>query len=419
MDRKIKIIANIAPLFILILIDGMLVGLIMPMLPKLFIDGSLLEPNVSLKNRYLLYSIALSLFPLFMLLGAPILGASSDIYGRKKILLICTLLTSVVYFIFVLSIINHSVVLFLFSCCVAGCIAGNLPIAQAAMIDISKFWSNKFTNISLVSIAGSLGFIFGPLLAGMTLKLNVLSKQLGIGVPFALASLLSMTNALILYFCFSETASLNKQKNLHLNLSHVLSLSKKGLSNSTIRSLAYAFFCGRFCWLIYFQSLTLRLNNEYHFSTQKLSIFFAYIGVCVFVGIIFIIPQLSKLKCVEKIAMVSLSITLLLMIMSGVFHNEYLQWIVISILPIVSIIFDNSMLHLFSDVVNEEITGWVMGIVTGITSICSIIAGMLSGTLSYVNIFLPILTGVIIGALGLLLIINFAPLGRFNYDYNV
>lgn len=391
----------------MILIDGMAVGLIMPILPKLFIDmnGGLFDSGVSLHTRYTMYSVSLTMFPLFMLFAAPLLGSFSDFYGRKKILQWCSFLTALTYLIFTLSIKYSNVFIFILAICISGCIAGNVAIAQAAMIDVSKVRLNKLTNISLISVAGALGFIAGPLLEVALFKQNFI-RELGLSAPFRLVILLSLINTAIIHFFFSETANITDKKKIPFDIIQPILLLKEGMKDLNVCLLSTVFFCGRFCWLIYFQTLSLRLNVQYHFSSEKLGILFTYIGISVFFGIMLIVPRLNKLKSIKKIAKISLFITLLFTIISGVFHNEPIQWIAISILPTAAVIFENTMLHLFSDTINEKAMGWAMGIVTSITSLCSIIAGILSGILSYYALSLPIFLGVTLGIFGLVLFLG-------------
>src|ERR1700686_5105451 len=51
----------------------------------------------------LVYGIMGAVYPAFQLIGAPILGKWSDIYGRKKILLLCAAGSVVGWAVFVLS----------------------------------------------------------------------------------------------------------------------------------------------------------------------------------------------------------------------------------------------------------------------------------------------------------------------------
>jgi MFS transporter, DHA1 family, tetracycline resistance protein len=59
-----------------------------------------------------IYGLASSMYPAFQLIGAPILGRWSDIYGRKKILFLSVLGTLISWIIFLVALFIPVVTLF-------------------------------------------------------------------------------------------------------------------------------------------------------------------------------------------------------------------------------------------------------------------------------------------------------------------
>ncbi|HRH31096.1 MAG TPA: MFS transporter, partial [Candidatus Paceibacterota bacterium] len=99
-------------LFLTIFIDMLGIGILIPILPQLLgVPGSeyfLLDPaRADLGLIYL--GILTASYPLAIFFASPILGALSDKYGRRPILLISILGTSLSYFVFAFAIITKNI----------------------------------------------------------------------------------------------------------------------------------------------------------------------------------------------------------------------------------------------------------------------------------------------------------------------
>ncbi|KKH94380.1 MFS transporter [Methanosarcina sp. 1.H.T.1A.1] len=132
-----------------------------------------------------IYGLASSMYPAFQLIGAPILGRWSDIYGRKKILLLSQLGTLLSWIIFLAALFLPIVTLFkvdsgilgaftftlplavlFFARALDGLTGGNVSVANAYLADITEE-KDRNRNFGKMSISSNLGFIVGPALAGL------------------------------------------------------------------------------------------------------------------------------------------------------------------------------------------------------------------------------------------------------------
>src|SRR6478735_282306 len=133
----------------------------------------------------IVYGLLAATYPLFQLIGAPILGRWSDTYGRKKVLLLSNAGTSIgwVLFLFALFLPAEKVftidlpllgtfviilpILMLFLArAIDGITGGNLSVANAYVSDISSD-ETRSKNFGKMAISSNLGFIVGPALAGI------------------------------------------------------------------------------------------------------------------------------------------------------------------------------------------------------------------------------------------------------------
>jgi MFS transporter, DHA1 family, tetracycline resistance protein len=168
----------------------------------------------------LVYGLLSATYPAFQLVGAPILGRWSDIYGRKKVLLLSHAGTLVGWIIFLVALIlpvsnmfnvNSAIigafvitlplaVLFL-ARAVDGLTGGNVSVADAYVADISSD-ENRSKNFGKMAISSNLGFIVGPALAG-TLGATIYGEIL----PVLADLIVSSVVLVIIIFILKESKS--------------------------------------------------------------------------------------------------------------------------------------------------------------------------------------------------------------------
>ncbi len=101
-------------------------------------------------------------FSVAQFLTIPILGALSDRYGRRPVLLICIAGEALGYILFGTA---SSLTMLYVSRLVAGASSGNIGAAQAYMADITTP-RERTRGFGLLGTAVSVGFLFGPIMGG-------------------------------------------------------------------------------------------------------------------------------------------------------------------------------------------------------------------------------------------------------------
>lgn len=166
----------------------------------------------------IIYGIMSAVYPAFQLIGAPILGRWSDIYGRKRILFLSQTGTTIGWVIFIVAlyvpvsilasvdsallgafIISIPLILLFVSRAVDGITGGNISVANAYLADITDE-KNRNRNFGRMSISAGLGFIVGPAIAGI-----LGSTSYGELLPISAALLLSLVTSLIIVFYLPES----------------------------------------------------------------------------------------------------------------------------------------------------------------------------------------------------------------------
>ncbi len=205
-------VENQVPLYPLLLINfiGTLgFSIVLPFLVFLVIDFG---------GNAIVYGILAAIYPAFQLIGAPILGRWSDIYGRKKVLLISHggTLVGWIIFLFALFLPNENlfsinsilvgtfvitlplVILFI-ARALDGITGGNVSVANAYLADVSSDL-NRSKNFGKMAISSNLGFIVGPAIAGI-LGATIYKEIL----PVLAALFLSLITLIVIGFNLKES----------------------------------------------------------------------------------------------------------------------------------------------------------------------------------------------------------------------
>lgn len=209
-------LAIVITLMVTIIVDVMGVGLVFPILPSLFYDSTqaLVSVDMSQNMRHVLYCVCLSIWPIGIFFGAPYMGDLSDKLSRKKVILLCLFGMIFSNAVSGIAVHEHSLWLFILARFFAGFFGGSFPIAQAVMIDISDE-QTKARNLSLVTLAGSVGFVIGPIITSVS-TLPFLSGIFNYTTPFYVATVVSLLNFLSVWYFLPEVPSNNPISKIHL-----------------------------------------------------------------------------------------------------------------------------------------------------------------------------------------------------------
>ena len=200
---------SLLPLLLITFIGTVGFSIVLPFLVFLVTD---------LGGNAIVYGILAATYPAFQLIGAPMLGRWSDIYGRKKILLLShggTLAGWIIFLIALFLPVNNLsnidapligtfiitlplAVLFL-ARAIDGLTGGNVSVADAYVADISSE-EDRSKNFGKIAISSNLGFIVGPALAGI-----LGATVYGAALPVLAALILSLVVMVVIVFTLKET----------------------------------------------------------------------------------------------------------------------------------------------------------------------------------------------------------------------
>jgi DHA1 family tetracycline resistance protein-like MFS transporter len=189
------------PIFVIfttVVLDSMGIGIIIPVMPALFaeVTGSEKISDIAIWGGLLA-----STFALMQFIFGPILGALSDRYGRKPILLLALFVMAAYYLLMGFA---QTLWLLFLGRLIGGITAATHATANAYMADISSP-EEKAARFGMLGAGFGLGFVLGPLIGGLL-------GEWGPRAPFFAAAMLAAANGVLCYFVLKESLKTKNQR---------------------------------------------------------------------------------------------------------------------------------------------------------------------------------------------------------------
>lgn len=268
-------------LYFTILIDMIGIGVLIPVIPQLLgnteSSSFLLNPTQG-QLGFILLGLLSAIYPIAMFFASPILGVLSDKFGRRPVLILSILGTSLGYLLFAVAILIKNIPLLFFSRIVDGLTGGNISTVQASITD-QVDPEHRAKAFGLMGATFGIGFILGPLIGGKLADPNVLS-WFNASTPFFFAGILSFINLLSITFFFKETNHHIDKDRVIKYFSSVSNLFKIKKLNREVRYLLIVSFLFNAGFAFFTSFFNVYLTHKFNFSVGQIGNFFGYIGIC-------------------------------------------------------------------------------------------------------------------------------------------
>ncbi|MCC6986739.1 MAG: MFS transporter, partial [Anaerolineales bacterium] len=212
----------------------------------------------------------MSMYSTIQLVSGPILGALSDRYGRKPILLFCLLGTATSYLL--LGLANSLIIIFL-AVFIDGLTGSNLTLAHAYVADTTNA-ETRAKGINYSQLAFGLGIMAGPILGGLL-------SGYGLSLPALVASFLAFANTVFGFFFLPE--SLSPERRETKPFSQVFSWAGQFTSifrQKNIQSFLVVLFLLNLAFAGLQTNFPLFSNARFGWTPAQNSYFYLYVGLC-------------------------------------------------------------------------------------------------------------------------------------------
>jgi MFS transporter, DHA1 family, tetracycline resistance protein len=370
-------------LFVTVFVDMIGYGIVVPLLP--FYAG----PYAS---GAALVGLLGSLYAAMQFASGPFLGGLSDRHGRRPVLLLCLLGTSLAYLLLGLA---QTLTSLLVAVVLAGAVSGTLATAQAYIAD-STTKEDRARGLGMIGAAFGLGLVAGPAVGGL-LSLHSLSA------PALFASVLALTNCAFGYLTVPESHAPRLRKKVPLLRLDPISQLARILKMRNVRVLLVAVLLLNLALAGLVNNFPLFSQARFGWGTTSNAFFFAFVGVCAVVTQGFLIGRLQprfgeSSLLLGGLALVSLNLLLVSLVPSGV-----LLYPIVGILALGMGLAIPSLTALISNRTPAEAQGRLMGGLQAILSLAMILGPATAGlAFDHLGIPAPYLIG---GALSVLALV--------------
>jgi DHA1 family tetracycline resistance protein-like MFS transporter len=268
-------------------IDMLGLGLAFPVLPRLIEQFE----GVDVSRASYIYGALAAAYSLMQFLFAPLLGALSDRYGRRPVLLLALVGMGINYLLLAFA---PTLALFALGRMIAGAFGATFTAAAAYLADITPP-EKRAQSFGYIGAAFGFGFITGPALGGVL-------GEIDLRLPFLVAACLSLADFVFAYLALPESLAQGNRKRFdwrHANpVGAVRALGRYG----SVLGLAAIFVLATFANRV--AEMTWVLFTEYRFGwgPTETGLSLAMVGLMFIVGqggmVRIIVPRIGERRAI-------------------------------------------------------------------------------------------------------------------------
>jgi len=362
-----------------VMLETISVGIILPVMPQLL--TSLLGP--SLANAAIWGGVLTTAFSVSQFLFMPLLGALSDRFGRRPVLLVSLAVMAADFIVMALA---DSIWLLLVSRIISGVAAATYITALAYVADITTE-DERAGKFGLVSAALGLGLVLGPVVGGGV-------GTIGPRAPFLFAAVLASINFALALVALPETLATGARRQFELRdanpvlgLVAISSLPGAAALVATFGLIQLAVFVYPAVWAFYVEA-----NLAWGVSTIGVSL--ALYGVSAAVGQAAFAPLLLARFGEVLTIRIGLGLGVLCLVGFGIAPGERMVWLLIPMAGLATIS-TPALQGLLSRSVPADRQGELQGVLGSVSAVAMIVSPLVMtgafswGTGSDATIWMP------------------------------
>ena len=386
---------SIFPLIWVMLFDHTSLNITFPILTLLFFDlqSNLFPADTSMAVRSMWYGLCVAIPHVVNIVAAPALSALSDGFGRKKILLVGTFGAFLFAITAALGVMWGMLSILFLGRIIQGLFSRTNPIAQAVIGDISSK-GKKVIYMGYLQTAISIGAFIGPVIGGYFAN-RYWFETFNFSLPYFIAALFAAVSCLLTWFVFRETLIVKQSRSPWRELNwHTI---KKVFTNPSVTKISAVLLLTQVSWSIYYQFVPPTLKTVFHFNANQLGLFIGLIAFWLALATTIGIKVLDYFFDMHQMLVISVYLVLLGLVLTLVFCFFYVSgqsawpiWAAAAPIAIGDVVAYSCLTALYSDVVEPEEQGKVMGVCFIIVALIWALTGALGGVMMSISTLFPL-----------------------------
>ena len=355
-----------------VLIDMAAIGVIIPVLPMLV--GSF---STDPADQVYWYGVLAVAFGVANFLAAPVLGALSDRFGRRPVLLLGFMGLGLSFFGIAISTTLWGLIVVR---TVGGAMQANAAIANAYVADISAP-EQRAKRFGLLGAMMGLGFIVGPVLGGLLGAVNL-------HLPFYVAGGLTLLNGLYGYFVLPESLPESQRKPFSWRSANPASSLHKLAQLKGVGPLVGVVAFSGLSQFVLYTVWVLYNNFKFGWGPEENGWSLAVVGIVAVLVQGVLMGRLLKIFPVQKLVIMGLVSSVLAYTLWGAATEGWMMYVVIAFNLLGGTV-AASVQSLISSAADSKSQGQTMGAVSALTSLTAVVAPMFGAPLLAVVSHLP------------------------------
>ncbi len=346
----------------IIFVNSLAYGTIIPLLYPYAVRFGITPPSLAL--LFASYSVT-------QFIATPILGRLSDRFGRKPILLLCLLGTSLSLAMFAVA---TNILLLFIARLFDGITGGNISVAQAMIADKTS-GEHRSKSFGFLLAAFGAGFVAGPAVGGLL-------SQFGLTAPFWFAAILALLGTILGQIILKETLPKEDRQPSHEPLFRVKTLYEAFFKPLTGEILAISFLLAiaQNAIIIGVQSYTV---DNLQMSAAQTGVMFTAVGIInILTQVVGLRYLLHKFKNTVQVISVLLFLSTISLLALFFVHTINSFLIVLFAFAVFSSPIGAIITGLLSERTKDEDQGGILGLNQSYNSLGQIIGPLLAGAIA-------------------------------------
>ncbi|WP_343216051.1 TCR/Tet family MFS transporter [Collimonas antrihumi] len=347
-----------------VLIDMISIGLIVPVLPALV--GKFTGSQADQAFWYGAIAFAFGIANFF---GSPILGALSDQYGRRPVLLLgfCGLALN-----FFATAFSTALWMLIVVRLIGGAMQSNAAVCNAYVADITEP-EQRAKRFGMIGAMFGVGFIVGPVMGGLLGAINL-------RLPFIVAGSLALLNLMYGYFVLPESLPLERRRAFGWKAANPLT-SLRALSRlKAVGPLVAVVACNGLAQFVLYTTWVLYTTFKFGWGPLENGQSLAAVGVMSVIVQGVLLGPLLKRFSPQRLAVIGLVSSTAAYLLWGAASQSWMMYAVI-FANVFGATVNASIQSIISGAVDSHSQGQTLGAVSSLNSLMAVVAPVIGAPL--------------------------------------